>query len=412
MFPEQLLLNPGGAGVSRPKVFIVENDRALALEIREKLESMGFEVLENICANIRDGPSSEPQKIQESEERFRALVETTSDWVWEVDPHGRYTYSSPKVRDILGYEPKEIIGTMILEHVSPDEVEGVSEIIGKVLMSQGPIEQLEKKVLHKDGKIVILETSGVPFYDATGVLMGYRGMNRDVTERTHVEEQLRASLLEKEILLKEVHHRVKNNMQIISSMLSLQSRYIRDRKFLQMFDDSRNRIHSMAMVHEKLYRSKDLSRIEFSEYIKEFTRFLYYSYKKDYTDIKLIIAVNDLYLDVNKAIPCGLIINELMSNSLKYAFPEEKKGEIHIAFSRESDGYYSLSICDNGIGIPGDVDIENTETLGLKLVNALTRQLHGEMILNRTEGTEFLLRFPEEYQSPNSPKTPGGGLGG
>lgn len=216
----------------------------------------------------------------------------------------------------------------------------------------------------------------------------------DITDRKNSEEQTKASLHEKEVLLAEVHHRVKNNMQVISSLLSLQSIHIRDEKDREIFHDSQNRIHSMAMVHEHLYQSNNLSRIEFSEYIKRLVYYLVGSYNIKMDNIELKLSTEKIYIDINHAIPCGMLINELVSNSLKYAFPEDNIGEICVDFKKDNMGTYTITIADNGIGFAEDFDCEKSGSLGLQLVNAFVKQLNGKITLMKSKGTTYVISFP------------------
>lgn len=212
-------------------------------------------------------------------------------------------------------------------------------------------------------------------------------------KRLRAEEQIKDSLQEKEVLLQEIHHRVKNNMQIISSLLSLQSQKITDKDLIQLFKDSQNRVRSMALVHEMLYKSKDLSRIDFSKYISNLTAELFRSFKSNPEKIGLFIDADNVYLNVNIAIPCALIISELVSNSLKYAFNPVSDGIIQIKFHTREENAYTLIVSDNGVGISDELDHNESETLGLHLVKTLTRQLHGNIELDRNGGTKFTINF-------------------
>jgi two-component sensor histidine kinase/PAS domain-containing protein len=217
---------------------------------------------------------------------------------------------------------------------------------------------------------------------------------RDITERKKAEEKIKASLKEKEVLLQEVHHRVKNNMQLISSLFSLQSRHIKDKQAFETFKSSQNRVRSMAIIHERFYQSKDFARVDFAEYVQSLTSHLLSSYGINPDVIKLYINIKDVFLDLNTAIPCGLIINELLSNSLKHAFPDDKKGEINIAMRSLKGNEIELIVTDNGVGLPRKVDFRDTETLGLHLAKILAKdQLHGDIKLDRTKGTSFHIKF-------------------
>ena len=230
-------------------------------------------------------------------------------------------------------------------------------------------------------------------------LLPRKELEARVHERTR---ELEASLEEKEVLLKEIHHRVKNNLQVISSLLNLQSGYINDEAALQMFKESQNRVRSMALIHEKLYQSEDLARIDFAEYIRDLTNYLLRMYGTGTYRVRLIVNVEDVSLDIDTAIPCGLMVNELVSNSLKYAFPmgdrsldeqREFKAEISVDLRLDNDSNLILIVSDNGVGFPENLDFRETESLGLQLVNTLTEQLDGSIELDRTGGTTFKITF-------------------
>lgn len=215
-------------------------------------------------------------------------------------------------------------------------------------------------------------------------------------ERKRMEEQLHASLREKELLLSEIHHRVKNNMQVISGLLDLQARSSKNPELIAMFHDSQSRIRSMALVHEKLYGSKDFARIDLAGYVRTLSQELFQSYKINPGEIALTFQVDgDVYVDINKAIPCGLILNELISNALKHAFPGDGPGELQIIIRETKNTEIEIVVRDNGIGLPDDVDIHQPRTVGLHLVNGLVKnQLDGQIEVRRDNGTEFRIKFP------------------
>ncbi len=206
-----------------------------------------------------------------------------------------------------------------------------------------------------------------------------------------------SSLQEKELLLREIHHRVKNNLQIISSLLSLQSRSSKDEHAIEMAKESQNRIKVMALIHEKLYRSKDFANVEFNDYIKNLVNDLFASYKVSTSRISLKMDIENISLGIDTAIPTGLIINELVTNCLKYAFPKDTDGEIRISLRSLDDGQNELIVSDNGVGLPENMDIKNAESLGLRMITNLTeRSLHGKVNINRDNGTEFQIIFKEK----------------
>ena len=232
-------------------------------------------------------------------------------------------------------------------------------------------------------------------------------LRAEMDERERIENKLKKSLEEKEILLKEIHHRVKNNLQIISSLLNLQSRYINDEEMLDIYKESQNRVKSMAIIHEKLYQSEDLARIDFGDYVKSLVLDLFHSYGVD--NIEPDINIRDVLLDINTAIPCGLIVNELVTNSIKHGFLAsrtrvdsqsfDKRDKIAVNITKENE-IYTMSVYDNGIGFPDNLDFRHTDSLGMQLVISLTSQLRGTVELERNNGTLFKIVFKEvEYNN-------------
>ena len=227
-----------------------------------------------------------------------------------------------------------------------------------------------------------------------GVFIGAVHIVSDITDRKRAEEKIKTSLKEKELLLKEIHHRVKNNMQVISSMLQLQSVSLDDEKTIDIFRRSQDRIKSMAIIHDMLYQAQDFSKIDFRDYIETLTETLFSSYKKETQDITLIIDVKDVFLNLDTAVPLGLIINELVTNSLKHGFKERDEGEISIALSHIDDDKIELNVRDNGIGLPEGFNIKEAESLGLEIVAVLSeKQLNGDLKIKRDSGTEFQIVF-------------------
>jgi len=213
--------------------------------------------------------------------------------------------------------------------------------------------------------------------------------------RKRTEAQIKGQLQEKDVLLKEVHHRVKNNMQVISSLLNLQSRQVRDPAVFEMFKESQRRIRSMALIHERLYQSSDLSRIEFSPYLRNLATHLFHSYQVEITRVQLKIQAEEVHLNINTAIPCGLIVNELISNALKHGFPEGRKGKLEIDLSAVPEDGYVIQVKDDGVGFPAGLDFRKTETLGMQIVNTLVEQIGGRLELSRGPNTVFRLEFNE-----------------
>jgi two-component sensor histidine kinase len=218
------------------------------------------------------------------------------------------------------------------------------------------------------------------------------GLGFDITENKLNEVKIIQSLKEKEVLLKEVHHRVKNNMQVISSILNLQSSYVKDVYALNLLKECQNRIKSMAFIHESLYQTKNFESVNFSEYVTILSKNLIHSYSINTQKIKLILTLDKLFLNLDTSIPCGLIINEIISNSLKYAFPDNRDGIIFVNL-KANKNVIKIEAGDNGIGIPKELDIKQTQTLGLQLVDTLIEQISGTVTLDRTKGTKFIIDF-------------------
>ena len=221
----------------------------------------------------------------------------------------------------------------------------------------------------------------------------YERAQQEIVERQRTEAQITEALEEKVVLLKEIHHRVKNNLQIISSLLNLQIRNIEDQDAREVFRDSQNRVRSMALIHEKLYRSADLARVDFGEYIQSLAAFLVRSYRTQSSLVSLKAQVGDVLLSINDAVPCGLIVNELITNSLKYAFCDGRQGEVYVRLYANGAERITLVVGDNGVGFPEEVDFRHTDSLGLQLVNSLVRQLDGDIALSRESGTAFEISF-------------------
>ncbi|MFM7216878.1 MAG: sensor histidine kinase [Bacteroidota bacterium] len=238
-----------------------------------------------------------------------------------------------------------------------------------------------------------ISTTLTPIYDEpSGDLRKLLLVDADITSTKLMQQQIQHSLKEKDVLLKEIHHRVKNNLQIIISLLNLQSGYIKDEATLKAVKDGQLRVRSMALVHEKFYQAEELTEIDFSEYIEKLCQYLYQAYGDKTDRIKIVLTTEHVGLDMDTAMPCGLLINEIVSNAYKYAFPGQRSGTIEIGF-RRMDGRVQLTIKDDGVGLPHDFDMERTETLGMQLVQALTSQLDGNLTVDRAIGTGFTVSF-------------------
>lgn len=334
------------------------------------------------------------EKVIEEHLQFSTtLIDTIPIPIFYKDKKGKYRGCNAAFESMVGFRKEEIIGKSVYD-LYPEELAEKYHQKDEELIKNPEIQKYEYNFLFSNG-----EEHNVIFHKATyqnsyGEISGIIGAVTDVTELLKAEKELKKSLKEKEVLLREIHHRVKNNMQIISSLFNLESSYTTCAEEKKIFEDSQNRVKSMAMIHEKLYQSQDLAKIDFADYIKSLASVLFASYGVG-PNIKLIIDVGNILFDVETAIPCGLIVNELLTNSIKHAFPQAKNGKINIELHLNDDGDFVLIVKDNGIGLPKDINFKNTDTLGLQLVNTLVGQLEGNIELIRKAGTEFIITFKE-----------------
>ncbi len=332
------------------------------------------------------------QALKESEEMFRNPVEQSPVGVYLVQ-NGRIIYANPRLAEMAGYSREEMLNLSFDAMILPDDLPKVHEAIGRSVRGEIPAIDLEFRAVRKDGTTIDVEAYGsaMPLHG----LPALYGTIIDITERKKMADQISGSLKEKEVLLREIHHRVKNNMQVISSLLSVQSQNIKDEGIRALFKDSQNRIRSIALVHELLYRSDNLDQIEYGAYLKKMFIPLFESYSVDQRKVSISIEAPKVMITIDKAVPCSLIVNELISNSLKHAFPGDRKGAITIRFGLDTGkGEYTLDYADNGVGLPPGLDIKTLNTLGMRLINGLTKQLGGTLDLVKEEGTHFRIGFP------------------
>lgn len=339
------------------------------------------------------------RELRQSEQRFRQLAENIREVFWITEPpDNKLIYISPAYEEVWGQTCSSLpeISQMWRNTIHPEDQARVFATAENV-PAGGSDCDLEYRIVRPNGEVRWVRDRAFPVANDSGEVYRIAGIMDDVTESKQALEQIKTSLHEKEVLLKEIHHRVKNNMQVITSLLSLQSKTIGDSKALAVFEDSQNRVKSMALIHETLYQSKDLSRINFAEYLQKLVAHVSRSYRIRPNAVKINLHVNDVALPIDTAVPCGLIINELASNALKYAFPADTKGEINITFAH-ADDQYTLCVSDTGVGLPPDFDPEQGKSLGMKLVRMLTSQLSGEMECRNGVGTTFQITFPEERE--------------
>ena len=309
---------------------------------------------------------------------------------------GKYSFINKEFKDIFGLGEDEILDFdkflgKVIKH--PEHRKSLSDKIKTDTKEKKPENLIEEniEIFTKTGEKKYILAKKIPLYDQNLMIFTIQ----DVTERLKVEKNLKNSLAEKEILLREIHHRVKNNLQTISSLLDLQAESINEPKNLEVFRSSQSRIRSMALIHERLYKSEDLSKIKASEYINNLMDYLEGTYYSPSWNTEITTDIQNLYLDLDVAIPCGLIINELVSNSMKYAFPGSRKGNIKVSLQPDASENLVLMIKDDGIGIPLTMITLDSQSLGLQLVKLLVKQLNGKMEIDGTMGTRITIIFPK-----------------
>ncbi len=334
--------------------------------------------------------------IRYSIERKRAEMERDRFFTLSLDmlcistTSGFFKRLNPAFEKTLGFKAEELLSKPFLEFVHPDDRERTAQETRKLSDGQTTV-GFENRYICKDGSFKWLSWTASPFLEEGLVY----AVARDITESKLNEAKLGASLREKELLLKEIHHRVKNNMQVISSLLQLQAGYIKEPEFRAMFAESQDRIKSMALIHEKLYQSQDLARIDFAEYVRSLIRMITRSYPTKAGSVQLEVHTEPILLNIDTGVPVGLILNELLSNTFKHAFPEERQGKISVRLENKKELGFQLLIKDDGVGLPANFTLNNTKSLGLRLVRILTEQISATLEFKSENGAEFRLTFQE-----------------
>lgn len=363
-------------------------------DLSARVEVVGTDELSNLSRAINNMLASlelSHQKLHESESRYHAVVEDQSELICRFRLDGSIVFANEACRRYFDMGGQLQPGQNFL-HMLPSAARSDVEGLLPSLTASRPAGTFECR-LERDGEARWLQWGIRAIYDRQGQASEFQAVGRDITELKLKEEQIKASLKEKDALLKEIHHRVKNNLQIISSMLSLQEARVSDPGSREILADSRNRIKSMALIHERLYGSPDLSSIDFAEYLRSLVGHLASSYGAGGGRISTRMDVEAMSLNIDTAIPLGLIVNELVTNSFKHAFPGEAKGEIFVRLRREGEMQYLLVVGDDGTGLPPGLDIERTPSLGLQLVHALARQTGSRITVERGKGTAFRIEF-------------------
>jgi PAS domain S-box-containing protein len=368
---------------------------ATSMEIEGKIQTI------TICRDITERRRTE-EALQDSRHRYKSLIESANEGIL-VAQNSMLRFVNPAFTKIIGYSELELTAKPFIDFIHPEDRDMVLENHIRRMMGEKFPSKYEFKIVTREGVTKDAELDSVMIQ--WGGKPAALGFINDITARKQAEDALRTSLQEKEILLSEVHHRVKNNMQVMSGLLDLQASSTGNPELTEMLNESQRRIQSMALIHEKLYDSKDFTRIDLAGYVRTLSQELFQAYKINPGKIDLIIQTDSaVYVDISKAIPCGLILNELISNALKHAFPGDTPGKLEIIIretknteidSQTQAPAIEIVVRDNGLGIPDDVDIHKPQTMGLHLVNGLVeKQLDGQIEVIRDAGTEFRIKFP------------------
>ncbi len=335
-------------------------------------------------------------KLQESEERYQNLAKIAPVGIFRADENGATTYVNPMWCRISGLAEEKAMGDGWLAAVNPEDRESLRLGWQETIRQKKP-SFADYRFLRPDGTIAWVMGQATPEMNSENKIVGYVGTITDISERKRAEEMIRASLLEKEILLKEVHHRVKNNLMSVIGLIKMEETKAKNESFHALLNELEGRVRSMALVHESLYKSGNLARIQLQGYIETLTAHIYTQFGAERA-IGFRVQAGKAEVGLDFAVPCGLILNELIVNSYKHAFPGDKpragavNREITVLVQQDG-GAIDLTVADNGIGLPADLDWEKSDTLGLKLISMLSRQLNGSVELDRTRGTVFHMHF-------------------
>lgn len=371
-------------------LYPVETDAFDAQEVEILKELAGDLAFGIIALRTRAMRDLAEEALRMANAYNRNLIEVSLDPLVTIGKDGKITDVNAATEAVTGFTRAELIGTDFSSYFTePDKArEGYEQVF-----RAGFVRDYTLDIKHKDGTITSVLYNASIYKDDAGTVIGVFAAARDITLRKRAEEKIKASLLEKETLLMEIYHRVKNNMQVISSLLGLQSSYLQDEKAKAVLQNSIDRVKTMAEIHNLLYHSDDLARVDLGSFIRNLTGRLQQSYSVAESPVDIHVDTADVSLTIETAIPCGLILNELVTNALKYAFPKGKEGEIHIRM-RSEDSWVVLTVRDNGVGFPDTVDFQHAQSLGLELVNLLVGQLNGTISLEVDGGTTFTVTIP------------------
>lgn len=366
-----------------------KSDAAILLEnLNSALEELHVANEELMVQNEQQNQTL--QMLEAERRKYRELFEFAPDGYVVTDLDGKIREANHAFINMMKSKPKKVFGSFLLIYLSSREVSEYYKILRRLRANESI--QGWDVLMHCRDTDFYASVNAQPVIGSQDHPVALRWMLRDVSGRKAMEEALRTALQQKEILLKEVHHRVNNNLQMVYALLDLQLRDLQDEAAINALKESQGRIKSIAMVHEKLYRTLDMVDLDFGRYAYDLAMSLFRSYGVDSGQVKLQVEIKDILLDVDTALPLGLILNELLSNALKHAFSRQRKGTILVEM-KEAETELVMKVSDDGVGFPHDYNRDKPETLGLKLVNLLTSQLEGRLEIRRNHGMEFQIKF-------------------
>jgi PAS domain S-box-containing protein len=339
--------------------------------------------------DLEDERIAREHEIYALSSRYKAILDSAPDIIMEVNEDKKYTFANEAGLTFFG---PDVIGREASDYFQGEQ--DVYASVQSIFNGSENVIYVESLQLRHDKAVRLLAWWCRVLKDERGNVIGALSTARDITEEREYEEAILRSLTEKEILLKEIHHRVKNNLQIISSLLDLQADSIDDDHVRELFKVSQNRIRTMALVHGTLYGTDNISMIDCSDYVRSLVDYLSSIFLRNSSNIAITVSIDDIQLNIDRAVPVGIILNELITNSMKYAFPGSQPGSIRISMERTTDDHIILDIADDGVGIPAEIDPEHSLTLGLQLVYMLVHQIKGSVKIDRTDGTRFIISFP------------------
>ena len=332
------------------------------------------------------------EELRDSEQRYRRIVQTADEGIWTIDAQARTTYVNPKMADMLGYAEADMLGRPLTDFMDDEGCTIAQDNLER--RRQGITEQHDFKFQRRDGSALWTLVATNPVLDAQGGYVGALAMVTDISARRQAEDALRKSLREKEALLREVHHRVKNNLQVVHSLLRLESGRARDQAAKSVLHDMQTRVKSMALLHESLYRAHSFAAVELGAYLQQVGTQVMRAAAIQPGAVRLAFDLAPAQVTLDQAAPCGLLVNELVSNALKHGFPDGRRGEIRLELQPTRDGIrLRLRVSDNGTGLPADFDLRRSQSLGLQLVSDLCQQLGATLDIGPLPQAVFTLEF-------------------